>query len=73
MVTRISWSVTVDSDTDPARMLEDMDTRQHLVRAIEALPEREKLMMGLYTNRNSTFVKSGEVAGGDGITRLPVA
>ena len=38
----------VDSDTDPARMLEDMDTRQHLVRAIEALPEREKLMMGLY-------------------------
>lgn len=53
----------VDSDTDPARMLEDMDTRQHLVRAIEALPEREKLMMGLYYEQELNLREIGEVMG----------
>ncbi len=52
-----------DDDTDPARLLEDRDTRQHLVRAIEALPEREKLMMGLYYEQELNLREIGEVMG----------
>jgi RNA polymerase sigma factor for flagellar operon FliA len=52
-----------DDDADPARMLEDQDMRRHLVQAIEALPEREKLMMGLYYEQEMNLREIGEVMG----------
>lgn len=52
-----------DNDADPARMLEDQDMRRHLVQAIEALPEREKLMMGLYYEQEMNLREIGEVMG----------
>ena len=44
-------------------MLEDQDMRRHLVKAIEALPEREKLMMGLYYEQELNLREIGEVMG----------
>ena len=38
----------VDDSGDPSRILEDENIRKSLVKAIELLPEREKLMMALY-------------------------
>lgn len=52
-----------DDDADPARMLEDQEMRRHLVLAIEALPEREKLMMGLYYEQEMNLREIGEVMG----------
>lgn len=52
-----------DDDADPARLFEDSDLRRHLVRAIEALPEREKLMMGLYYEQELNLREIGEVMG----------
>lgn len=52
-----------DDGADPARLLEDLDMRQHLVDAIEALPEREKLMMGLYYEQDLNLREIGEVMG----------
>ncbi len=52
-----------DDDADPARLLEDQQIRQHLVAAIEALPEREKLMMGLYYEQDLNLREIGEVMG----------
>lgn len=52
-----------DNEADPARMLEDQDTRRNLVQAIEALPEREKLMMGLYYEQELNLREIGEVMG----------
>jgi len=52
-----------DDAADPARLLEDLDMRRHLVKAIEALPEREKLMMGLYYEQELNLREIGEVMG----------
>lgn len=52
-----------DNDADPAALLEDLDMRRHLVKAIEALPEREKLMMGLYYEQELNLREIGEVMG----------
>ncbi|MBI2307822.1 MAG: RNA polymerase sigma factor FliA [Rhodocyclales bacterium] len=52
-----------DNDTDPARLFEDQDLRRHLVAAIEVLPEREKLMMGLYYEQELNLREIGEVMG----------
>lgn len=52
-----------DDDTDPARLLEDHDIRRRLVTAIEGLPEREKLMMGLYYEQDLNLREIGEVMG----------
>ncbi|HEX5804478.1 MAG TPA: RNA polymerase sigma factor FliA [Azospira sp.] len=52
-----------DNDADPAKLLEDLDIRQQLVDAIEALPEREKLMMGLYYEQDLNLREIGEVMG----------
>ncbi len=52
-----------DNDADPAKLLEDFDIRQHLVAAIENLPEREKLMMGLYYEQDLNLREIGEVMG----------
>lgn len=50
-------------EDNPARLLEDQDLRSNLVRAIERLPEREKLMMGLYYEQELNLKEIGEVLG----------
>ncbi len=52
-----------DNDADPANILEDRNIRQALVGAIERLPEREKLMMGLYYEQDLNLREIGEVMG----------
>ena len=52
-----------DNDADPANILEDRDLRQALVGAIGRLPEREKLMMGLYYEQELNLREIGEVMG----------
>lgn len=53
----------VDEDADPSKLLEDEDLRQSLIRAIEGLPEREKLMMALYYEQDLNLREIGEVMG----------
>lgn len=50
-----------DSDSDPARLLEDQDLRERLVLAIEQLPEREKIVMSLYYEQELNLREIGEV------------
>jgi len=52
-----------NDDANPARLLEDQDLRCALVAAIEKLPEREKLMMGLYYEQELNLKEIGEVMG----------
>ena len=51
------------SRPDPLVALLDQDMRTTLVRAIEDLPEREKLMMGLYYEEELNLREIGEVLG----------
>ncbi|MEK7738083.1 MAG: RNA polymerase sigma factor FliA [Pseudomonadota bacterium] len=48
---------------DPLAMLLDRDMRDVLVRAIEDLPEREKIMMALYYDEELNLREIGEVLG----------
>ena len=50
-------------EADPLEQLEDAGTRRQLVAAIEALPEREKLMMALYYEQDLNLREIGEVMG----------
>jgi RNA polymerase sigma factor for flagellar operon FliA len=52
-----------DDESDPARILEEHGTRQVLVGAIEALPERERLVMALYYDEELNLREIGEVMG----------
>lgn len=52
-----------DDAADPANLLEDSNMRQALVLGIEALPEREKLMMALYYEQDLNLREIGEVMG----------
>ncbi|MDD2883446.1 MAG: RNA polymerase sigma factor FliA [Dechloromonas sp.] len=52
-----------DHDADPANILEDKDLRLNLIRAIERLPERERLMMALYYEQELNLREIGEVLG----------
>lgn len=52
-----------DDEADPVHMLQDVEMRQGLVAAIAALPEREKLMMGLYYEQDLNLREIGEVMG----------
>jgi RNA polymerase sigma factor for flagellar operon FliA len=51
------------AEPDPLAMLLDQDMRTHLIQAIEALPEREKLMMALYYDEELNLREIGEVMG----------
>ncbi|MBI3525180.1 MAG: RNA polymerase sigma factor FliA [Betaproteobacteria bacterium] len=51
------------SQFDPLAMLLDRDMREVLVRAIEDLPEREKIMMALYYDEELNLREIGEVLG----------
>lgn len=49
--------------SNPLELLEDADMRVHLVRAIDDLPEREKLVMALYYEEELNLREIGEVLG----------
>lgn len=53
----------MDGDADPAKLLQDQHLRQSLVAAIEALPEREKLLMALYYDQDLNLREVGAVMG----------
>jgi RNA polymerase sigma factor for flagellar operon FliA len=53
----------VDDGADPCGFLENEELRRALVQAIEALPEREKLMMALYYEQDLNLREIGEVMG----------
>ena len=53
----------VDQGADPLAMLEDADMRRRLVSAIEALPEREQMVMALYYDEDLNLREIGEVLG----------
>lgn len=48
---------------DPMALLEEADTREALVAAIELLPEREKLLMALYYEQDLNLREIGAVLG----------
>jgi RNA polymerase sigma factor for flagellar operon FliA len=50
-------------DADPLRSLMDGDFRQAVVDAIDALPEREKILMGLYYEEELNLKEIGAVMG----------
>ena len=52
-----------DDEGDPSKQLEQRSLRESLVQGIEALPEREKLMMALYYEQDLNLREIGEVMG----------
>ena len=52
-----------DHSSDPSKRLEDESLRRLLVDGIESLPEREKLMMALYSEQDLNLREIGEVMG----------
>lgn len=52
-----------DNEADPAAILRDKRFRGALVEAIEQLPEREKLLMGLYYEQDLNLKEIGAVLG----------
>ncbi|MCM8596230.1 RNA polymerase sigma factor FliA [Accumulibacter sp.] len=53
----------VDEAADPSQLVEDENLRQVLVRAIEQLPERERLTMALYYEQDLNLREIGAVLG----------
>ncbi len=53
----------VDTDSDPLRALLDTDFRQAVIDAIDALPPREKILMGLYYEQDLNLKEIGAVMG----------
>jgi RNA polymerase sigma factor for flagellar operon FliA len=54
---------TEDGDANPLQTLMDRKLRERLVKGIENLPEREKLVMGLYYEEELNFREIGETLG----------
>jgi RNA polymerase sigma factor for flagellar operon FliA len=52
-----------DNAADPLKILEDQGLHKLLVQGIDALPEREKLMMALYYEQDLNLREIGEVMG----------
>ena len=52
-----------DTDSDPLAGLLDGDLRQALIGAIADLPEREKMLMGLYYEQELNFKEIGAILG----------
>jgi len=52
-----------DSSREPLKILEEESLHRMLVQGIELLPEREKLMMALYYERDLNLREIGEVMG----------
>ncbi len=53
----------VDHEADPLHVLQDRGLREALVAGIDNLPEREKLVMGLYYEQELNLREIGEVLG----------
>jgi RNA polymerase sigma factor for flagellar operon FliA len=53
----------VDDKNEPLRMLEERGLQKSLVKGIEALPDREKMMMALYYEQDLNLREIGEVMG----------
>ncbi len=53
----------VDESSDPLNSLLESDFRQAVISAINALPEREKLLMGLYYEQELNLKEIGAVMG----------
>ncbi|OIR11504.1 RNA polymerase sigma factor FliA [mine drainage metagenome] len=51
------------SDSNPLELLQDGRFRQALVQAIERLPERERMMMGMHYEQDMNLREIGEVMG----------
>lgn len=54
---------TADVAEDPLQMLMDSGFRQAVIDAIDALPEREKLLMGLYYEQEMNLKEIGAIMG----------
>jgi RNA polymerase sigma factor for flagellar operon FliA len=54
---------TADEDADPLRALLDTDFRQSVIDAIDMLPPREKMLMGLYYEEELNLKEIGAVMG----------
>ncbi|MFN0314244.1 MAG: RNA polymerase sigma factor FliA [Burkholderiales bacterium] len=52
-----------DGQSSPLDVIEDESFRRHLITAIGALPEREKLVMGLYYEQELNLKEIGEILG----------
>ena len=52
-----------DNQNGPLDVLEDDRFRRHLVQAISVLPEREKIVMGLYYEQEMNLKEIGQVLG----------
>lgn len=52
-----------DSDADPLTLLADERFRTELIRAIENLPERERMLMGMIYEQDMNLREVGEVLG----------
>ncbi|MDR2787785.1 MAG: RNA polymerase sigma factor FliA [Candidatus Accumulibacter sp.] len=52
-----------DNAGDPYRILEDESLRKRLMKGIEQLPEREKLVMALYYEQDLNLREIGEIMG----------
>jgi RNA polymerase sigma factor for flagellar operon FliA len=52
-----------DSDADPLAMLQDAHFREALIKAIDSLPERERMLMGMHYEREMNLREIGEVMG----------
>lgn len=55
--------IATDCKNDPLVQLEDSSLKQALVRSIDGLPEREKLVMALYYEQELNLREIGEVLG----------
>ena len=52
-----------DSGSDPLALLQDENFRGALIQAIEALPERERMVMGMHYEQEMNLREIGEVLG----------
>lgn len=52
-----------DSDADPLELLQDENFRAALIQAIENLPERERMLMGMHYEQEMNLREIGEVMG----------
>ncbi|HYD61025.1 MAG TPA: RNA polymerase sigma factor FliA [Noviherbaspirillum sp.] len=53
----------IDEQSDPLQALMNTGFREAVIRAIEALPEREKILMGLYYEQEMNLKEIGAVMG----------
>lgn len=53
----------IDSDADPLAMLQDEHFRDALIKAIDNLPERERMLMGMHYEQEMNLREIGEVMG----------